>query len=223
MRSADVTHDGPRTGLLWYWIARLWMAVFRWDVEGDPPAGVPRAVVIAAPHTSNWDLPHMLAASFIFRLRLSWMGKDTLFVGPFGWFLRWMGGVPVDRRAPRGMVKEVAGTFASRDRLALAVPPSGTRKRAAHWKSGFYWIAVEAKVPILMCYLDYGARKAGIGPVLHPTGDIRADMDVIRAFYLGRRGKFPESETPVLVREEEAPRVPTLADAVVAGTAGTES
>ncbi len=212
MRSADVTHDGPRTGLFWYWLARLWMLAFGWDVDGEAPPGVPRAVVIAAPHTTNWDLPHMLAAGFIFRLRLSWMGKDTLFVGPFGWFLRWMGGVPVDRRAPRGMVKEVARQFDAVDRLALAVPPSGTRKRAAHWKSGFYWIAVEAKVPILMCYLDYANRRAGIGPVLHPTGDIRADMDVIRAFYHGRRGKFPDAETPILVREEEAPAVSTQPD-----------
>ena len=203
MRSAEVTHDGPRTGLFWYWVARLWMAVFRWDVEGEPPEGVRRAVVIAAPHTSNWDLPHMLAASFIFRLRFSWMGKHTLFAPPFGWFFRWMGGVAVDRRAAHGMVKEIARTFEGTERLALAVPPSGTRQRADHWKSGFYWIAVEAEVPVLMCYLDYRTRRAGIGPLLIPSGDIRADMEIIRAFYAGRRGKFPESETPVLVREED--------------------
>jgi 1-acyl-sn-glycerol-3-phosphate acyltransferase len=205
MAHAPPTHDGPATGTLAYWLGRLWLWAAGWQVEGHFPPGVTRAVVIAAPHTSNWDLPHMLAASFVFRLRLSWMGKHTLFRPPFGAALRWLGGVPVDRRAPQGLVRTVAATLRDADRLALAIPPSGTRKRAASWKSGFYWIAVEAGVPIVCGYLDYRQRRAGLGHLVWPTGDPAADMAAIRAFYEDKRGKFPDQETPVVLKEEGGP------------------
>lgn len=203
MRSSAVAHPGPTTSWLLYWVARLWMFVFRWETEGEPPQ-VPKAVVIAAPHTTNWDLPHMLAAAYIFRFKVSWIGKDTLFKPPFGWLMRALGGIPVDRSAPRGQVKEVAAVFEPYERLMIAIPPAGTRKKRPHWKSGFYWIAHTAGVPIVCGYLDYGRRRACLGYNFLPTGDVLADMEKVRSFYADVRGKFPEAQTPVLLKEEAA-------------------
>jgi 1-acyl-sn-glycerol-3-phosphate acyltransferase len=159
-------------------------------------------VIIAAPHTSNWDLPHMLAASFVFRLKVSWLGKHTLFRPPFGWFLQRIGGLPVDRRAPRGQVGEVSAKLKAADRLLLAISPEGTRSHRDHWKSGFYRIAEEAQVPIVCGYLDYATKRAGLGLSFVPTGDVRADMDRIRAFYNGKRGRHPSLESVILLKEE---------------------
>ncbi len=177
------------------------MKFFGWDVEGDPPQ-VRKAVLIAAPHTTNWDLPHMLAASLIFRVRLSWMGKHTLFKPPMGWLLHLLGGVPVDRRAPGGLVHHVAGTLSASEQLVIAIPPSGTRGRSDRWKSGFYWIAHTAQVPIVCSYLDYGRRRAGLGFHFVPTGDITSDMDRIREFYASIRGKNPDMESTIVLKEE---------------------
>ncbi|MBA2320831.1 MAG: lysophospholipid acyltransferase family protein [Deltaproteobacteria bacterium] len=197
MRSSEVGHDGPVTGRIGYWLARLWMAAFRWDVEGDVPQGISKAVLIAAPHTSNWDLPHMIAAALIFRVHISWMGKHTLFRWPFGAFMRWLGGMPIDRRSPQGMVGQMAQRFRDTDRMVLAVPPSGTRKKSTHWRTGFYHIAREAGVPVVCAYLDYSRRRAGLGHLFVPTGDLVADTASLKAFYADKRGKHPDNETPV--------------------------
>ena len=202
MRGPAVTHPGPRTSALAYWVGRCWFRLFGWDVEGDAPQ-VERSVVIAAPHTTNWDLPHMLAASFLFRFRVSWLGKHTLFRAPFGTFFRLLGGVAVDRRAPGGLVAQAAVRLAEADKLALAVPPSGTRGRSDFWKSGFYWIAHTANVPIVCGYLDYSRRRAGLGLTLTTTGDVAADMARIRDFYAGIEGKFPALQTPIRLRDEQ--------------------
>jgi 1-acyl-sn-glycerol-3-phosphate acyltransferase len=179
------------------------MWLFGWQIEGEVPP-VSKGVVIAAPHTSNWDLPHMLAASWVFRLRVSWFGKHTLFRPPLGWLLQRLGGLPVDRRAPRGLVGEVAARLADAERLFVAVSPEGTRSRRDHWKSGFYWIAHEAQVPVVCGYLDYGRRRAGLGLTFVPSGDVRADMDRVRAFYAGFRGRHLGLESEIRLKEEEA-------------------
>lgn len=201
MVTSRVSHPGPTTPWLLHWVGRLWMWVFGWRFEGEVPQ-VERAVLIAAPHTSNWDLPHMLAAAWVLRLRVSWLGKHSLFRGPFGWLFRRLGGLPVDRRAPQGLVQQVADTLRAADKLVIAVPPSGTRSRAERWKSGFYWIAHTAQVPIVCGYLDFATRRASLGLTFVPTGDVRADMERVRAFYEGVRGKFPAQETPILLKEE---------------------
>lgn len=202
MRSSEITHPGPSTNKLLYWIARLWFFAFGWDTEGEAP-NVSKGVLIAAPHTTNWDLPHMLAASFLFRIKISWLGKHTLFKPPFGGFMRWLGGVAIDRSSPQGSVQALAELFSRSDKLVIAVPPEGTRDKREHWKSGFYWIAYTAKVPIICGYLDYEKRRAGLGFHFVPTGDVKADMDRIRAFYKDKRGKFPDLESGILLREEE--------------------
>ena len=184
------------------WLGRLYLWFFGWRVEGalTPTA---RVVLIAHPHTSNWDLPHMLACAYVLGLRPKWLGKRELFRFPFGWFMRWLGGIPVDRRKSHGLVAQAAEKFESADPLVMVVPPSGTRRRAERWKSGFYHIARSAGVPIACGFLDYGRKCGGIGPLISPTGDVRQDMDRFRAFYAGITGKFPAQATPVRLREED--------------------
>ncbi len=184
-------------------LGALYLRVFGWRVEGRLPEGT-KAVAIAAPHTSNWDLPLMLAVSYVLGVKPSWLGKRQLFRGPLGWLLRRLGGVPVDRGRRTNLVQQVADYFGTVDQLFLVIPPSGTRKRATHWKSGFYHIARGARVPIICAFLDYRRKVGGIGPTVVP-GDVRADMEMIRAFYAPVMGKYPALTTPVRLLEEEEP------------------
>jgi len=184
-----------------YWIGRLILALFGWDVTGKVPEHK-KFVLIAAPHTSNWDFPIGLAASYIFRLKVSWAGKDALFNHPLGWFMRWLGGISIDRSSPNGVVQQMANSFKTSERCVIAITPSGTRKKAARWKSGFYWLALEAQVPIACGVLDYGRKTASIGLTFMPTGDAKQDMDKIRAFYAGTQAKVPQNVTPIQLKEE---------------------
>ncbi len=185
-----------------YVIGTTWLRAFGWRLADGPP--LPRTfVVIAAPHTSNWDFPFTMATAWTLRLRFRWLGKHTLFKPPFGWAFRAMGGIPVDRRAPQGLVAQVVQRFAGDPDLIVAVPPEGTRTRVTHWKSGFYHIARGAEVPIGLGFLDFGRRRCGIGGFVQPTGDIPADMDKIRAFYQDIHGRHPRRESPMRLREED--------------------
>lgn len=184
-------------------VGRLYLWLCGWRVEGALPP-VAKAVVIAAPHTSNWDLPYMLAVSWVLGVRPSWLGKRELFRWPLGAPLRWLGGLPIDRSARGNVVEQVVRRFAAAERLFLVVPPSGTRRRAAHWKSGFYHMARQAGVPIVCAYLDYRRKVGGIGPTVRARGDASADMPVIRAFYDGITGRYPELTTPVRLLEEDS-------------------
>lgn len=183
-------------------LARVWLRVFGWRVEGALPPGT-KAVAIAAPHTSNWDLPFMLAVSYVLGVKPSWLGKRQLFKGPFGWLMRGLGGIPVDRDRRTNLVQQVVGYFGTVDQLFLVIPPSATRKRATHWKSGFYHIARGADVPIICTFLDYRRKVGGIGPTLTPSDDVRADMTVIRDFYENVTGKYPALTTPPRLLEED--------------------
>ncbi len=196
----------PPAGRIARGLARAWLWLFGWTVEGSLPPGI-KAVAIAYPHTTNWDLPFMLAVAYRLGVRPSWLGKRQIFRAPFGGFMRWLGGIPVDRSARTNMVAQVVERFTDIDRLFLVIPPSATRHKAAHWKSGFYHIARGAGVPILCTFLDYSRKVGGIGAVVMPSGDVRADMDVIRAFYQGIRGRYPENQTPIYLPEEDPPKV----------------
>ena len=185
-------------------IGWLFLRLSGWRVEGSLPVGVTRAVVIAAPHTTNWDLPYMLAVSYVLGVRPSWLGKRELFRAPFGGLMRWLGGIPVDRDRRMNLVEQAAGRLREADRLFLVIPPSGTRSRAAHWRSGFYHIARTARVPIVCAFLDYATKTGGIGPVFVPSNDLGSDMDRLRLFYRDVRGKYPDNETPIRLSEEDA-------------------
>ena len=184
-------------------IGRLYLRLFGWRLEGVLPP-IDKAVVIAAPHTSHWDLPHMLAVAWALGVRPSWLGKREIFRFPFGGLMRWFGGLPVDRRVRANLVEQAAQRFSEVNRLFLVVPPSGTRSRATHWKSGFLHIARRAGVPILCAYLDYRRRAGGIGPTIEPTGVAAIDMPGIRAFYDTITARYPELVTPVRLAEEDA-------------------
>jgi len=172
-----------------------------WTLSGARPP-IDKYVLIAAPHTSNWDLLFLLALAWSVDLPLAWMGKHTLFPPVIGAVTRALGGVPVRRDRRSDMVSQMSELFASRSELALTVPAEGTRGWVEYWKSGFYRIALAADVPIVPGFLDYPRRRGGFGPPLHPTGDIAKDMDVLRAFYADKVGHHPENWTAPRLREE---------------------
>lgn len=184
------------------WAARLCLSAIGWRAVGVRPHE-PKYVLIAAPHTSNWDFPLMLLCGMALGVWPAWVGKDTLFRPPFGRLMRTLGGFPVNRSASHNMVGRLAGEFSARDRLVLAMPPEGTRSYAPHWKSGFYYVASTADVPIGLGYLDYARKEGGIGTPILPCGDLRADMDRIRAFYAGKQGCHPELQGPVRLPAED--------------------
>jgi 1-acyl-sn-glycerol-3-phosphate acyltransferase len=173
-----------------------------WTVEGTAP-DVKKFVLIAAPHTSNWDLVYALAAGAVIGISIHWMGKDSLFHGLHGAALRALGGIPVERTHHHAMVSSMAHQLRQRAGFVLLVPPEGTRSAVRHWKSGFYHIAREAGVPIVLGFLDYGKKRAGLGPTLWPTGNIETDMNLIRAFYADKQGRYPEKFLTPRLREED--------------------
>jgi len=171
-------------------IGNLVLRIFNWQTEGDIP-NLPKFVVVGAPHTSNWDFVYTMAFIFSVNIKIYWMGKHTLFRRPFGGIMRRMGGIAIDRRAPKGTVGQMVEVFNNQDKLILLIPPEGTRKKVENWKTGFYHIAHGANVPILLAYLDYGRKVIGFGPTITPSGDVAADMQRIQSFYRDIPGKYP--------------------------------
>ena len=153
----------------------------------------PKFVVIVVPHTSNWDFTLGVAALFALGFRVSFLGKHTLFKWPLGAFMRWLGGIAVERSVSRDRVQETIGAFNSSDRLILAVAPEGTRKRVAEWKTGFYHVARGAGVPIVPVAFDYGRKTVRIGPSFRPTGDREADFASLKEFYRDVVARRPEN------------------------------
>lgn len=204
MRSARVTHHGPASSVLLYGFARAYLKAFGWKLEGDMPP-LDKAIFIAAPHTSAWDAPFMLAVAWSFRMRLSFIAKHTLLEGMTGSFMKWLGAVPVDRRAPLGQVAQIVERMNESGGMFLAIAPEGTRALSDCWKSGFYRMAEGAKVPIVCGFLDYERKVGGLGPTFVPSGDIVKDMDRIRAFYQGIRGHKPDQFGTPRLREELEP------------------
>lgn len=161
-----------------------------WKVEGSLPSQAAKSVFIAAPHTSNWDLPYTLMVAFALRLNPYWMGKHNIFKAPFGPIMRWLGGIAVNRDQANNLVAASAQAIREADRpVQLIVPPEGTRSKTRYWKTGFYYIAQTAGVPIVMAYMDYAAKRSGLGPLFQPTGDVEADMAAIKAFYAPFKGR----------------------------------
>ncbi len=161
-----------------------------WKVEGSLPPEARKAVLIAAPHTSNWDLPYTLMVSFVLRLNVYWMGKQSIFKPPFSNTMQWLGGIPVNREQSTNLVAASAEALVKADGMVqLIVPPEGTRSKTTYWKTGFYYIALGAKVPIMMAYMDYSQKRSGLGPLFYPSGDIDKDMVEIKAFYAQFKGK----------------------------------
>jgi 1-acyl-sn-glycerol-3-phosphate acyltransferase len=166
-----------------------------WRTEGMSPddlAAHPKYILIAAPHTSNWDFPITLMVCFALRLKVYWMAKDSLFTWPIGWLSRWLGGIAIDRSASNNTVQTTVNAFAARARLVVIVAPEGTRGKVTHWKTGFYHMAHGAQVPIGLAYLDFARKRGGIGKMYRTSGDIAADMVEIQKFYSGVTGRNPQ-------------------------------
>jgi 1-acyl-sn-glycerol-3-phosphate acyltransferase len=183
--------ETPIINTIMRWLSVLCLKLAGWKVEGIVPVEQ-KYVLIAAPHTSNWDFPITLMVCFALRLRVYWMGKSSLFPPVVGHVMRWLGGIPVDRAKSGNLVQGTVDAFHANQRLTVIVPPEGTRGKVTHWKTGFYYIAQGAGVPIALGYLDFKRKAGGIGKMFTLSGDITADMEKIREFYCGISGKHPQ-------------------------------
>jgi 1-acyl-sn-glycerol-3-phosphate acyltransferase len=182
-----------------YALARLVFRLAGWQAKGDLP-DLPKFVLIFSPHTSYADNYMLAAVQANYRFEGCWLAAEKLFKNPLmRRFLLYWGARPVDRSASQNLVEHYTNAFAQREHMVLGLAPSGTRKRRNHWKSGFYWIAYGADVPIVCLGIDYATRTLEIGPVIEPCGDIYADMEIIQDFYAGKVGRRPERMTPVRV------------------------
>jgi 1-acyl-sn-glycerol-3-phosphate acyltransferase len=188
-----------------HWVIKL----LGWRVEGKLP-DEPRYVLIVHPHTSNWDVPYgMFAAHALGLLNqpYGFMVKDTALRWPVvGRLMKWLGGIGIDRTSRFNAVEQMVQVFQAHERLMLAITPEGTRRHTKYWKSGFYYIALGAHVPIVPAYIDFGQRRAGLGPVFWPTGDVEADLDFLRAFYADKHGLHPQQAGEIRFKPEPAPQ-----------------
>ena len=177
-------------------LAKLLLRLGGWTAVGGRP-GIPKAVIIAAPHTSNWDGVWAIVYKFAIGIDIHFFAKHTLFRLPFRRILSSFGARALDRSRPGSAVAEVVGEFAHSDSYYFGLAPEGTRSLKPGWKSGFYRLATEARVPLILGFLDYGERRLGLGPVMTLTGDRNADLAEIRAFYANVTGRWPEKTSPV--------------------------
>ena len=180
--------------------ARLLLSSFGWRSVLVPLPSC-KGIIIVYPHTSNWDFIIGVLYKIGAGLPARWMGKDTLFRWPFRRLLMRIGGIPVNRRERSGFVDTLLAEFARNDRMWLAVTPEATRSRTDHWKSGFYRIALAAGLPIGLGYIDYATRTVGVDTYLTLTGDPSQDFARIRAFYAGKRGRRPQNEGEIRLRD----------------------
>lgn len=187
--SGDVV---PRRG---NWFSRNFAALILrlagWRPVGQWP-DCPKFLIVGAPHTSNWD--GILAVLYLLAcgIEIHWMAKQEVFDNPVRGVLRWLGGIPVDRRVPQGVVAQIIERFNSLEKFIVVIAPEGTRRRVEKWKTGFYRIALGANVPMVLAYLDYAQRTIGIGPTILPSGDLEGDLAQIRAFFKTITPRHPE-------------------------------
>jgi 1-acyl-sn-glycerol-3-phosphate acyltransferase len=190
----------PRIHKIQVLLGILFLTVTGWKIEGVVP-DIPKFVAILAPHTSNWDLPFILAVLYGLGLKINWFGKKELFTWPIGGAFKWLGGIPIDRSSRQNVVHQTAQTMQESEQFVVGIAPEGTRSQISHWNTGFYHIASLAQVPIVFGYLDYARKVGGFGPMIHTTGNIEADMKVIREFYSSITAKYPHKVGEIKVRQ----------------------
>jgi 1-acyl-sn-glycerol-3-phosphate acyltransferase len=174
---------------------------FGWKIDYSH-LPISRCVIIAAPHTSNWDFLLMLLFAGAFGIKINWMGKSSLFRKPHGFIFRLLGGIAVERSQKNNLVASMINLFNEESQMRLVVAVEGTRAHSQFWKSGFYHIAKGANVPILPTFLDYSKKIGGFGVALHVTGDVKSDMDTLRELYATVQGKFPKQASTIRLKEE---------------------
>ncbi len=163
-----------------------------WTIKSQYDPKIKKAVVIGAPHTSNWDFPLGVMALRVLGIKINIIAKHTLFFFPLGFIMRFFGAVPLDRKNSKNFVKGTAALFQRADQLWVGLSPEGTRKKVESWKTGFYYLAMEANVPIVFAYLDYEKKEMGIGEYIVPTGDFKADLQLIKNFYADKSACYPD-------------------------------
>lgn len=177
------------------WLAKLiYFKLLGWQVVGNTnisKSTVKKAVIIAAPHTSWHDFYIGVLLRAVLQVKTNFVGKKELFVFPFGWFFKALGGSPINRGANENKVEAIAQLFKGKDEFRMALSPEGTRKKVATWRTGFYHIAKKAQVPIIMFTLDFENKQNKISEPFYPTDDIEADFKFMRQFYEGVKGKTP--------------------------------
>lgn len=184
-------------------LSKFFLKVTGWKVEGSVP-DIPKFVVILAPHTSNWDLPFILAIMYVLGVRLNWFGKKEIFRWPVGCLFAWLGGIPINRSTRQNMVQQTAQKIQGYEQIIVGLSPEGTRSQTGYWKTGFYYIAHEAQVPVAFAYLDYARKVGGFGPMMETTGDIEADMKIVCEFYSDITAKYPHKAGKIAIRPQAA-------------------
>ncbi len=177
------------------WLCRFYLKLIGWKTGSSLDPSVKKCVVVAAPHTSNWDYPIALATLYASGVKVRFLAKDSLFKFPLGILMRATGGMPVDRSKHNNLVDALVSIFQKHDELILMIAVEGTRSYVKEWKSGFYHTAVGAGVPIAMGYLDYGKKIAGFGDLFYPTGDYQKDLSEIQNFYRQFTARHPEKSS----------------------------
>lgn len=180
-----------RGNALTRWTGRTLMRLIGWRFTGEGFPAVPRFVLIVAPHTSNWDFPLGVIAMYALGIRATFLGKDTLFKFPLGIVMRFLGGIPVDRSSSRDVVTQSADQVSRAERIILVLAPEGTRKRTDTWRTGFYWIARKAEVPIVPVAFDYSRKAIHVCAPYLPTTDADADMAALKVLYRPEMGRYP--------------------------------
>ena len=176
------------------WLAKfIYFKILGWKVTGFRDFdSVPKAVIIAVPHTSWHDFYIGVLLRAVIGIKTNFVGKKSLFKWPYGWFFRMLGGAPVERKSNENQVQSIARLFQDRDVFRMTLAPEGTRKKVDQWRTGFYYIAKEARVPIIMFTLDYGKKENRFSEPFYPTDNKDADFEFMHAFYRGVVGKVPE-------------------------------
>src|SRR5678816_3711625 len=179
--------NAPVLSEIYHYFAKIMMQLAGWHIEGTLP-DLPKFVLVGAPHTSNWDFVLFLGVIFSLRANVRFMGKAELFRFPIGWFFRYCGGVPVDRKKSTGLVEQMVKVSNESEQFILTIAPEGTRHNVVEWKRGFYHIAKGAGIPIVMAVVDGKHKTVRIGQVFHPTEDIEADLKTIKSVFEGVTG-----------------------------------
>jgi len=174
-------------------ISAFILKLFGWNMNYDIPEEVHRSVLVSAPHTSNWDFVVGRLAMWAYGIDVKILIKKELFFFPMGWFLKALGGIPVNRKGgATNITGQIAKKFKEQEKLCVMFTPEGTRSYNPNWKKGFYYLALKANVPIFLGYIDYERKIGGIAKKFIPTGDVEKDIAEIQAFYKDYKGKFPE-------------------------------
>lgn len=172
-------------------LSKVILKIIGWRVDGTLPPDQKKYVLIVAPHTSNWDFFLFVLTVSVLRLQPSVLIKDSLFIGPLGWFLRYCGAIPVNRRQAGSLVTYISSIYEAREEFVLIITPEGTRSPNANWKRGFHHVAKAAEVPILVVYVDSAVRTIGIEGLMQPSDDIEADMQQLKTFFDKKKGLKP--------------------------------